>query len=484
MILIKLLPFLFLNYSNAIDSASSNYRNFFIQKIDSLQNTKMLENGILGISIKNCKTGEKIIGYNETKSLRPASTLKLVTTATALGLLGEKFRYQTALEYTGIIKNDTLFGNIIIKGSGDPTLGSWRFDETLDYSRLMLNWATKIKELNIKVITGNVIANANIFSDNEVPETWQWGDIGNYYGAASFGLNINENLFKAHFKTNKYTGDNSNLFKIEPNLTDFQIINSVIGDKETNSDDVYLYSSPLGNSILAKGKLPLNREDFIVKGSLSDPPNLAAKLLKNALNKIEVAVLNRDKNNQNIDSTIIIIIKSPSLFEICLNTNYESINLYAESLLKTIAQSAGKTQNTKNGIETLENYWKSKSLNLKGLYMKDGSGLSTSNAITPANMTDILTAASNETFFDAFHQGIAVLGKDGSVKNIAKNKPWANNFRIKTGTIEKVKSFAGYFNNKKGELMAFSIMANQFEGSESGMSRELVTLFEDMWGLE
>ena len=96
----------------------------------------------------------------------------------------------------------------------------------------------------------------------------------------------------------------------------------------------------------------------------------------------------------------------------------------------------------------------------------------------------ILAAASKETFFTAFHQGIAVLGKEGTVKNIYKNEKWAENFNVKTGTIEKSKAFAGYFTSKKGELMSFSIIANQFEGSESGMSRELVKLFEDMWKLE
>ncbi|MES2795101.1 MAG: D-alanyl-D-alanine carboxypeptidase/D-alanyl-D-alanine-endopeptidase [Bacteroidota bacterium] len=466
------------------DSLSISAEDRFVQKIDSLQKSSILENGTLGVSIRNCKTGNQLIGFNEKKALRPASTLKLVTTATALALLGENFRYSTHLETRGIIRNDTLFGNIIIRGSGDPTLGSWRFDETLDYSRLFVDWATKINQLKIKVITGDIIANAEAFSDNNVPETWQWGDMGNYYGAAGFGININENLFRAHFATGKISNEKTNLFKIEPSIQDTDIINSVVADKETHFDDVLFFSAPISNLILAKGKLPLNRADFIVKGSIPNPPDLTTHLLKNALGKMNIIVLNKEKVEENSPSQIVDIVKSPSLFEMSLYCNYESINLYAECLLKTIPATESKKANTENGIEILRKYWEDKSLNLKGLYMKDGSGLSTSNTITANLMTEILAKAPGLPFFNAFHQSIPVLGRDGTVKNIAKNKIWAKNFSVKSGTIEKAKAFAGYFKNKNGDLFSFAIMANQFEGSESGMSRELAKLFEAMYELK
>lgn len=463
------------------DSVSTNYRTNFTQKLDSLQNSKNLEAGMIGVSIRKCKTNENIINFNGKKALRPASTLKLLTTATAFATLGENFRYETNLDYSGTIRNDTLFGNIIIKGSGDPTLGSWRFDETLDYSRLFYDWATKIKNLNVKVIIGNVIANSSVFDDNSVPNTWQWGDIGNYYGASGFGININENLFKAHFKTGKISNQNSNLYLIEPNIPDFDIINEVVGDKDTHGDNVLFFSSPIGNVISAKGKLPINRENFIVKGSIPNPPDLVTHLLKNMLGKLNVSILNQKKVFENTSLTNILKVKSPSLFEICLQTNFDSINLYAECLLKTIATTNNKSGNTENGVEVLKKYWQSKSLNLNDLYMKDGSGLSTVDAISPNTMSEILALVSKESYFTAFHQGIPVVGLDGTMKNILKNKSFAKKFSVKSGTIEKVKSFAGYFKNKKGELMSFSIIANQFNGSESAMSRELVKLFEDMY---
>ncbi len=479
--LITLFLFQKLNFS---DSLSAAYRQKFVLKVDSLQNSKILENGILALSVKKCKTGQNIVQYNSNKAVRPASTLKLLTTATAFGILGEKFRYQTTLEYQGQIKSDTLFGDILVRGSGDPTLGSWRFDETLDYSRQILHWANDIKNLNVKVITGNILAKADRFSENIVPDTWQWGDMGNYFGAAAFGVNINENMFKAHFKTNRKTDGNTEIIRIEPFLAEIEIKNQVVSDKNTNGDDVLFYSAPYSENIIATGKLPLGREDFVVKGSLPNPPLLATQLLKNALSKLEIQVKNMQKYDLGLNSIIINKVYSPSLLEICTLTNYESINLYAESLLKTIVKSKTNNISTKDGIDAVYDFWKAKGLNMKELYMKDGSGLSYVNAVTANFMTDVLSKSSSEPFYTAFLQSLPILGQDGTMKNIAKNKPWAKNFSVKSGTVEKVKAFAGYFTNKNGELMAFSIMANQFEGRESAMSRELTKLFEDMWYLE
>ena len=470
-------------FGTKTDSLSSTYKTIFAQKLDSLQNTKPLEAGFLGVSVRNCKTNEEVINFNGNKILKPASTLKLVTTATALGILGENFRYETNLEYSGTIKNDTLFGNIIIKGSGDPTLGSWRFDETLDYSRLVLDWANKINALNIKAIKGNVLANTSVFSDNSVPETWQWGDMGNYFGAAAFGLNINENLFKGHFKTGKINNSNSELFQTEPSLPDYDINNEVKADKETHNDDVLFFSTPFSNFISAKGKLPINKPNFVVKGSIPNPPDLVTHLLKNTLGKLNIAVLNNEKF-YDTQPTLITKVKSPSLFEICMATNFESINLYAEALLKTISSHKNGIGSTEGGINNLKKYWQDKLLTIKGLYMKDGSGLSVANGIAPNTMTNILSGATNDKTFTAFHQSIAVLGQEGTVKNIGKNKDFAENFSVKTGTIEKVKAYAGYFKNIKGQLMSFSIMANQFEGSSSAMGRQLTRLFEEMYLLE
>ena len=117
---------------------------------------------------------------------------------------------------------------------------------------------------------------------------------------------------------------------------------------------------------------------------------------------------------------------------------------------------------------------------MKGFYMKDGSGLTVANYFTPSNMTEILAASYKEPYFRVFYNSIPTLGLDGTVKNIGNIKKSKGKIVVKSGTIEKVKTFAGYFKAKNGEMMCFSLMANQFESSESAMSRDLAKLFDMM----
>ena len=128
---------IFINQSQSTDSLKVVSPKENIQrKIDSLVNSPFLENGFLGLSIKSVNSDKNLVEFNPKKSLQPASTLKLISTATALMTLGEDYKYSTILEYSGQIKDSVLTGNIIIRGSGDPSLGSWRYKIYLIISNL------------------------------------------------------------------------------------------------------------------------------------------------------------------------------------------------------------------------------------------------------------------------------------------------------------------------------------------------------------
>jgi D-alanyl-D-alanine carboxypeptidase/D-alanyl-D-alanine-endopeptidase (penicillin-binding protein 4) len=130
-----------------------------------------LIHGQLALSLRNSQ-GKIIYQYQGEKSLVPASNLKVITTATALGVLGEDFLYQTRLEYDGAIINGILSGNIYVTGSGDPSLGSSRFKEFPDMDRLLEIFSDKIIAAGIKKITGSIIADESGFEKNALPEHW------------------------------------------------------------------------------------------------------------------------------------------------------------------------------------------------------------------------------------------------------------------------------------------------------------------------
>ena len=455
------------------------------RKIDSLVNSPFLENGFLGLSIKSVNSDKNIVEYNAKKSLQPASTMKLISSATAFIALGEDFKYLTILEYSGQIKDSILIGNIIIKGSGDPSLGSWRFKNQPDYKQLTDRWAKKIKELGIKEIRGRIFGDGSLFDENVLPDTWSWGDMGNYYGAGSYGLNMNENLYWVTFKPSNYM-ESAPILKTSPDLPYYQKINRVLTDKSGTGDQVNIYSTPYQDVLIMQGFVPKGN-DFSVKGSIPDPALFSAyflqkKLLENGINVSETPLSYLEANKKNIyyqkpiQTFQIDTLNSPNLRDLARECNFQSINLYAETFLKTPSVLMNLGSSTEDAIKGLKQIWQTKNVKLEGLKMKDGSGLSPANGITPNNMTDVLKVMYLEKSFGAFYESIPIVGVCGTVSNLCKKTKAVGNVRAKSGSIDGVRAYAGYFTARNGEMMCFSMMLNKYNSDLGNATRELEKL--------
>ena len=455
------------------------------RKIDSLVNSPFLENGFLGLSIKSVNSDKNIVEFNAKKSLHPASTMKLISSATALMALGEDYRYSTILEYSGQIKDSILIGNIIIRGSGDPALGSWRFKNQPDYKQLTDRWAKKIKDLGIKEIRGRIFGDGSFFDENVVPDTWSWGDTGNYYGAGAYGLNMNENLYWVTFKPENYL-ESAPLVKTSPELPYYHKINRVLTDKAGTGDQVNIYSTPYQDVLIMQGFVPEGK-DFSVKGSIPDPALfsgyfLQKKLVENGIAVLESPLSYLEANKKNVfyqkplQTTQIDTLYSPFLKDLARECNFQSINLYAETFLKTPSVLMNLGSSTENAVKGLNQIWQTKNVKLEGLKMKDGSGLSPANGVTPNNMTDVLKAMYLEKSFNSFYESIPIVGVSGTVQNLAKKSRAVGNVRAKSGSIDGVRAYAGYFTARNGEMMCFSMMLNKYNSDFGNATRELEKL--------
>ncbi|MEA5457591.1 D-alanyl-D-alanine carboxypeptidase/D-alanyl-D-alanine-endopeptidase [Arcicella sp. LKC2W] len=455
------------------------------RKIDSLVTSPFLENGFIGLSIKSVNSDLNIVEYNAKKSLTPASTLKLVSSATALMALGSDFKYTTTLEYSGEIKDSILTGNIIIKGSGDPSLGSWRFKNQPDYKQLTENWAKKIKSLGIKEIRGRVFGDGSFFDENVISDGWIWGDMGNYYGAGAYGLNMNENLYWATFNPAKYM-ENAPLVKTAPDLPYYTKINRVLTDKAGTGDQVNIYSTPYQDVLIMEGFVPTG-DNFSVKGSIPDPALFSAFFLHKKLEELNVkisespiSILEANKKNisfqKPLQSTTIDSLLSPPLKDLVKECNLHSINLYAEAFLKTPSIILNLGSTTDAAVKGLKQIWLTKGVKFEGLKIKDGSGLAPANGITPNNMTDILKAMFLEKSFDAFYESIPVVGVSGTVANLGKKSKAVGNVHAKSGSIDGVKAYSGYFTARNGEMMCFSMMLNKYNSDFGSATKELEKL--------
>lgn len=438
--------------------------------LDQIQASPSVRFGTLAVSVKRARDGQCLVGYQSGRSLATASTLKLITTATALAVLGPDYTYTTTLEYDGTIRDSVLTGNLYVRGSGDPTLGSGRFADYADAPTLLATWSAAVRGAGIKLIQGSVVGDGSIYTGQPTPDTWPWGDLGNYYGAGLYGLNINENLYRIFFRPGKTVGNPALVLRTEPPLPYLTFANRVTTDAANTGDQVNIYTAPFSAQPDLTGQVPAGVNEFLVKGALPNPAYTVAFALNDRLVRDSITVSSPsvayhlgNGPKTTLKRTKLLDAKSPLLTDIVRQTNFQSINLYAEGLLRTTALSLNKTVRSFNeSVKAIEQYWRGKGINLDGFRPKDGSGLSTTGAVTADNMTGILAAMTTEKAFAPFYESIPVVGQSGTVRNLARNTPAAGNVRAKSGSIEGVRAYAGYFTASNGDLMCFSVMINRF----------------------
>jgi D-alanyl-D-alanine carboxypeptidase/D-alanyl-D-alanine-endopeptidase (penicillin-binding protein 4) len=473
---IFILYFLFTTISVALS------QNSIQTTVNNILKNSSLKNASFTFRVIDIEKDSVLAEHNPITSLVPASTMKLVTTAAAMDILGSYKTFKTTLQYDGYIdSNCTLHGNIYIKGGGDATLGSKYFlskdEKATDF---MNKWVHEIENLGIHAINGRVIGDASYFSQDMIPATWVWGDMGNYYGAGPSGLTIYDNLSTLSFSSENKNGGATSVDSITPYNPEVTINNKVTA-ANINSDNAYLLSAPYVGIKKAIGQIPMGRTEFNVKGTIHDPAYQAAYdfesfLLKSDIPASQNSTTIRRLNLKNIvlttDRINIYTHTSPSLALIAYWTNHVSVNLFAEHLFNHVGVYYYKDGSNYSGGLAIKRFWDSK-INSEGLYVSDGSGLSRHNAISAFHLTEMLKYMTKSKCYTSFYSSLAIAGKSGTMKYIGRGTNAANNVRAKSGTMSRVKSYAGYATTKSGREVSFAIIVNNYNGYTSTLTKKL-----------
>ncbi len=456
--------------------------------INLYKKDKDLKHALYSVCILEAESGRLIKEYNSELALVPASTLKIVTTSAALGILGKDYCYKT--DFFSFQKKDSSYNSLknylIIKGSGDPSFNSSYFFKTdsIFFSPII----NALKNNNLNKINGSIIVDASCF-DNEIPESWIWADIGNYYGANANSLSYHDNKFSIFYSSGE-PNTKSTITSIFPNyFKDKLTIESDVIAFGTE-DDAFVFGDPNGYFRKIKGYIPPHKKNYEVEAQMPNPVNFFIYELKNELIKNNIANAEIDEeittnylySDKFKSLKLIYSHKSPSLEKLIYYTNIKSNNHYAESILKTIGGiTSAKQGNTKNGILALENFWKERGIDLSGLHMEDGSGLSRANSITTKIQATVLSKIYKDgLIYPAFNNSLPIAGKNGSMANLCKGTFAENNLRAKTGYINRVRSYCGYVKTKSGKELAFSIIINNYDCSAKEMKLKLEKLLVSM----
>lgn len=437
-----------------------------------------LKNGSLSISVIDVESGRLVASHEPERSLSPASNLKVLTTASALALLGPGYRFQTQLEYDGTIgREGVLSGNLYLTGYGDPTLGSPLMEGAVPLAPLMEGLRMAVQQAGIRRIDGAVIGDGSAFGSRSSVGSWQWEDMGNYYGAGAWALNLHENLHYLHFQQQGQLGAIPPIVGVEPEVPGLQFVNEVTSAARGSGDNAYIFGAPYQFNRYVRGTIPVGSGIFTIKGSVPDPPLFAAQCLRQSLATVGIlsAGASGRLNGQPGGRRQLYTHYSPPLAQIVNRTNMESVNLYCEAMAKVMGWEKKREGSTAAGLEVIREFWEGQGLDWAGCYLSDGSGLSEANAVTSLFLARLLRlmARQEESLFGPFYESLPEAGRSGSLKNALKGTAAEGRLRAKSGTLERVRAYSGYATARDGRLLAFSVIANNYAGSGGAMRQKM-----------
>ena len=423
-----------------------------------------LKHAISSLYVIDANTGQVVFNKNSQIGLAPASTQKIITSVTAFELLGKDYKYKTEfLKTKGNIP--PRFDEFTIRGYGDPTLGTWRYNSTkpeLIFSKV----AEAMKLKKIERINGPVTTYNNVFESVQIPAGWIWEDIANYYGAGASELNWRENQYDLWMKPGNKKGDSVIILGSGLN-EDIKYINEVKTGAKESGDNAYIFFDPTVSILTVRGTVPCCVDSFKISGHNPHPAGDVAGELQEFLNKETPVVSNYTRSSfhkgEISNSDVLVYVHySPSLDSIIYWFNKKSVNLYGEALIKTFAYEKKGFGSTDSGVVILKKFWKEKEIDENEINIVDGSGLSPLNRVTTHAQVEILKYAKTKDWFPYFFTSL----------------PEYNGMKIKSGTIRGVKGFCGYHKAKNGKEYIFSFLVNNYNGSASSLVNKMYKVLD------
>ena len=438
---------------------------------ETFEADSQLRNSISSLYVIDAANGAVVFDHNSSIGLPTASTMKVITSATAYELLGKDFHYVTRIGYDIGIRNGELLGNLYVDGSGDPTLGSPRWVTTRD-QQVFRHFLSALQQHGIRKIRGDLWIDDTRFGINPLPDGWIWQDIGNYYGAGSSGLNWREDQYDLILRSGD-EGDLTQMTGTDPELFDYHLSNMIRAGKKGSGDNGYIYFTPYSTHGFATGTIPPGRNAFRISGSMPQPALQFGVELKKFLATRNIFLRNPPRisseavmNRKPVRKSMLLLdsIVSPSLDSINYWFLKKSINLYGETLLKTFAWKKYFLGDTDKGVEIVRDLWEQKGIPRTELNLVDGSGLSPLNRVTTHAQVMVLQYARQQSWFPGYFLGF----------------PEYNGMKMKSGTINGVKGFCGYHVSGDGHEYIFSFLVNNYNGSASALVKKMYGVLDEL----
>jgi D-alanyl-D-alanine carboxypeptidase/D-alanyl-D-alanine-endopeptidase (penicillin-binding protein 4) len=427
--------------------------------IDAILGEPAFERGWVGIVVRSAATDEILYALNARKVMMPASALKIVTLATAAERLGWDYAYETRVVADGVVEGDRLDGNLVIVGSGDPSLERPELDA----------WTGQIRSLGITRVTGTVLADARRFKGEGLGFGWSWDDVPYYYAAPIAAVQFHENAVEVALRPGPAPGTPVTYGLTPAGINGLLVENRVQTGAPTARTEFVARRTPHSPYVVLEGVLPAGGRGEIHALSVNDPERYLAAAFTEALLAGGVTVggpppldATADLSRDNSGTTALVTHHSAPLRVLARRMMEVSQNQYAETLIKTMGGLEG-VATFEGGLKSVESVLASWGIAADAAILRDGSGLSRYDYVAPEALVEVLVHTyRNPTQRAPFFSSLNVAGQSGTMAGRLKNTAAAGNARAKDGAMANVRSLCGLVNTADDEPLVFAILANNF----------------------
>ena len=443
-----------------------------------------VDHALWAVKVQSMETDEVFYSLNPRTLVMPASNMKIITTAVAAERLGWDYRYETQLLASGPVERGRLRGDLIVRGSGDPTINAptGEKDEKEEQGSVFDAWADQLRAAGINGIDGRIIGDDDAFDDEGRGKGWAWDDLPYGYATPGGALLHHDNVVELVVQAGRVPGAPVSI-ELRPTGSGLVLVNRVMTSPTDGDFTLQLRRMPGQPTLAVTGRVPAGTEPFTQTASVDNPTEFFVRALRETFVShgievngpavdVDTIAAARGPENQDHRSDIpvsgsvdhvLVSHLSPPLSEIATALMKPSQNLYAETLLKTVGAGAGPGT-TEAGRESVREVLTAWGIPPDAYIIADGSGLSRYNYVTAGALVTVLQKMHDlPRHAAAFEATLPLAGRDGTLDSRMKGTLAEGNVRAKTGFLANVRALSGYVSTRDDELVAFAIIANNFD---------------------
>ena len=434
---------------------------------DSLVNDPMFRSAMWGILIVDPERGDTLYKHNAGKLLIPASNQKVLIGSVALRTLGADFRYVTTVGSTAPIVEGVLTGDLVVTGSGDPSVSDRMAGDAMAPLRAI---ADSLALRGLKRVTGGIVRGGDAFPGSALGYGWPWNALESASYAGVDELNFNEGITVLTVRGGTVLGDIPTVTsapaqtfpRIRLLARTAQPAPSASGRRGGRSGIRARPDSSDLALIIVEGDIAPG-DSAIIRITQRDPSAAYLSALREALIARGVAV-DGDASSWVVlpASQPLLTVASPPLREILPHFLKPSQNAIGEILLRTLGHVKTGVGTPDSGARVVRTQLAEWGALPDGFIVRDGSGLSRSDMVTPETLVRIFAAMRGDSAFRVFYDALPIAGVDGTIRGRMRGTPAMGNVHAKTGTLEMVRSLSGYVTTADGRLLVFSMIANNW----------------------